>query len=96
MRTIYKYELSCHNRDYHPHEELSMPAGARLLHAATLPVPGAGREFPEFAAFLWAEVVPTAPRAIRHLYAVGTGRTVPEGASYLVTITEPSGYVWHL
>lgn len=78
MRTIWKYPIG-------ESFTLSMPTGARVVHA----------ERQGQTLCLWAEVETTAAPAERTFEVVGTGHPIPAGAVHVHTWQDPP-YVWHL
>lgn len=45
--------------------------------------------------YMWAEVVPEAPKKAYRIYCIGTGHgEVPEDGDYIGTVDQ-SGFVWH-
>ena len=79
MRTIWKYPVPSDG------EVIDMPEGARIVH-----VDVQGTE-----ACLWAEV--ETDRVLRKVQVgiIGTGRSVPDGWTYIGTFQAPP-FVWHV
>ena len=81
MKTTYKYPLQITDQ-----QTVTMPAGAQILHV------GLG---PHGDVCLWALVDSGKPTELRHIVVTGTGHPVPDGVTYLGSVT--SGiFVWHV
>lgn len=85
MKTIFRFDLQ-----EAAMQTIEMPKGAQILHIARQ------TRFP-LRLSLWALVDPDAPPVERQIQLVGTGHgEVPdEGATFIATYQEASGYVWH-
>lgn len=68
--------------------EILMPEGAITRHLGPDP-----RGVP----CLWAEVDPSKEKKVRKFLCIGTGHgVVPENATYIGTMVEKRGFVWHV
>jgi hypothetical protein len=66
-------------------QKVSMPKGARILHA--------GLQDGKLA--FWAEVVQSAEKETRRFLVVGTGWELPPDRNYVGTVQAPP-FVWHI
>lgn len=83
---IWRFPLAdARDRDVQPLDEVPMPAGAVLLSVALL----------DSGVWVFAEVDPGAPKAVRLLWVIGTGKEVPAGARFLGTLVLPP-FNWHV
>lgn len=82
MKTIHKYKPNFVG-------EISVPEGAKILTA----------QLQGTAIVLWAEVETDNFNEDRTFIVVGTGWSLddePTERTYIATVQEPSGYVWHV
>ena len=66
---------------------IQMPTGAELLDV----------QLQDGAPVLWARVAPAKPLAMRRIVVCGSGdnRCPPPDATYIATVQEDDGFVWH-
>ena len=84
MKTIHKYEFGIQKLG-----SFEIPSGAKILTA----------QWQFYEVVLWAEVDTDNFSEDRKFIIVGTGWSLddePTERTYIATVQEPSGYVWHV
>lgn len=88
MRAVWKFPIDVSTVGGTVSPEITMPAGAKIVHVAQQRVGD--------VVTLWAEVNPDARvRETRYFAIIGTGHPIPDGYEHVGTwLDDP--FVWHL